>query len=153
MSARPKDQPEPSYWSNAFSLWYTGYTDSKFRVGLIDNHNFQGGEVDSHDVHHETAWPSTMRESRRLYASPYGQKFPRECAKEINKYAECKKSYGVYANTIDVPQCDWAKEYVLEGCPHWVLENMAFSKRFHRRAEKIDMLTYQRAMEVSDYNK
>ena len=47
MSARQKDQPESSYWSNAFSLWYTGCTDSKFRVGLVDNYYFRGTEVDS----------------------------------------------------------------------------------------------------------
>ena len=45
------------------------------------------------------------------------------------------------------------KAAVFEDCPHWVLENLAYKKKFFKRAEMIDRITYERAMEVSDYNR
>ena len=55
--------------------------------------------------------------------------------------------------TPDVPQCNDKKMRIFDDCPHWVLENMAFKRKWFKRAEDIDNMTYKRSMEISDYNK
>ncbi|CAG9321594.1 unnamed protein product [Blepharisma stoltei] len=143
---------EPGYWENAFKLWHTSYKDSKFRSGLIHRSHLWG-EVDSHDLKYVTSAPSTKRQEARLYAPPRGIPYPRECAKQINKLVQCKASYGVHSPADDVPQCNQWKGVIFEECPHWVVENLALKKKVAKRYEDIDNLTYQRAMEISDYNK
>ena len=153
MSTRGIGEPEPGYWENAFKFWYTGYKHSKFRQGMIHHSNIARPEIDTHDVSHETKAPSQHREHYRLYRAPSDVPYPRECSKIIDKYVRCRWDYKVYSYADDVPQCNDVKDALFDGCPHWVLENLAFRKRFYRRAETIDNLTYKRAMEVSDYNK
>lgn len=143
---------EPGYWENAFKLWATGYKDSGFRRGLIHQKHLMG-EVDSHDVSQHTKVSSIHREKSRNLARPYGVPYPRECAKQVNKLLLCKRDYGVYSPVDDVPQCNSWKNVIFEECPHWVLENLALKKKFAKRSEIVDNLTYKRAMEVSDYNK
>lgn len=79
--------------------------------------------------------------------------YPRECAKLVSKYYECRRDFNAFSLTEDVPQCSGSKAHVFEGCPHWVLENLALKRKFFKRAEQIDFETYKRAMVVSDYNK
>mmetsp|Transcript_4442 Transcript_4442/g.6704 ORF Transcript_4442/g.6704 Transcript_4442/m.6704 type:complete len:154 (+) Transcript_4442:26-487(+) len=153
MSTRGLWESEPSYSENNFKFWYTNYKDSKFRQGMVRREHFDHPEVDSHDFSHETKAPSQFRKHARLYKQPYDVPYPRECSKQISKLAFCKHNYNVYSPADDVPQCNHWKNLIFEDCPHWVLENLALKKRFAKRAESIDNLTYRRAMEVSDYNK
>lgn len=144
---------EPGYWENAFKAWYPNYTDSKFRKGVVHMKHFSRSEFDPHNLSHETKAPSTNKESVRQYKAPWDIPYPRECAKTLRKYYDCRISYKVHSIVDDVPQCNYMKDEVFEDCPHWVLENVAMKKRFYKRAEMIDNMTYRRAMEVSDYNK
>jgi hypothetical protein len=143
---------EPEYWDNAFKLNYASYQPSKIRLGTIHKSHITP-ELDSHDLKFDTKMPSTKKGKSRIYAQPFGLPYPRECGKPVSKYFGCRRAYGVYSPVDDVPQCSSFKEAVFDQCPHWVLENLALKRRFYRRAEQIDNETYQRAMQVSDYNK
>lgn len=153
MSSRGVGEPEPSYWDNSFKLWWNTYKDSKFRQGMVHYSHFTRPELDTHDLSHATKAPSQHRQSARLYCHPYDMPYPRECAKSVDKLVRCKWDYSVHSIADDAPQCNNAKYEVFDQCPHWVLENLALKKRFYKRAETIDRLTYRRAMEVSDYNR
>ena len=141
-----------SYWANAFKFCVDSYNDSNYRLKFVDKAHFMD-EIDNHDFPKENSNLSE-RIGNRYYAPPYGVDYPRECGKFVGKYFDCRREHGVYSLADDAPQhCNSAKAALFEECPHWVIENMAAKKKFYRRAEMIDRLTYQRAMEVSDYNK
>ena len=142
---------EPSYWTTAFRPFFTSYSESDYRTAPIDRSHYID-EIDDHDFRDETRL--SIRMGARLYKAPYTINYPRECAKFIDKYYACRKELGIYSIVEDSPaQCNSKKAAIFEECPHWVIENMAAKRKFYKRAEMIDNLTYQRAMEVSDYNK
>ena len=143
---------EPSYWGS-FKLWYTSYKNSDYRVGTTDNKHFMD-EIDNHDFPQENSQMS-HRNGSRLYRDPeLGIPYPRECAKFVGRYYDCRREYGVHSIVDDAPTgCTGKKAAMFDQCPHWVLENLAAKRKFYRRAEQIDRRTYERAMEVSDYNK
>jgi|Transcript_15933 hypothetical protein len=97
--------------------------------------------------------PTTFRERSRLYLPPEGMKYPRECAKFVSRYMDCRSDNGERGLTNPVPACDSRKAEIFEQCPHWVLENMKLKKKVFKRYEEIDNETYRRAMEISDYNR
>ena len=144
---------EPNYWDNAFKLWHTHYKPSKIRQGMAHATHFGRPEIDSHDLGYETKAPSQHRGESRLYRDPHVMPYPRECAKEIDKYRRCRWDFKVYSYADDAPQCNDLKDMLFDACPHWVLENLALKKRLAKRYELVDNITYRRAMEVSDYNK
>lgn len=88
-----------------------------------------------------------------MYLPPYAMNYPRECAKFVRKYSDCRKDHEEYGYTKPVPACDSRKAEIFEQCPHWVLENMKLKKKVFKRYEDIDNETYRRVMEVSDYNR
>ncbi|OMJ96325.1 hypothetical protein SteCoe_60 [Stentor coeruleus] len=145
-------EPSTSF-SSRFKLWYTSYRDTDTRMGIYDRSHFSD-EIDEQDFPIENSKLS-HRMGTRLYASPDDSiPFPRECAKLIGRYIDCRKEHGVISLADDAPtQCNGQKSMLFEGCPHWALDNMAFKKKFAKRAELIDKLTYDRAMQVSDFNK
>jgi hypothetical protein len=112
------------------------------------------GQVDNPDTPVEDSVLSNHNNTRR-YGNPFkGVPYPRECAKLVGRYYECRYYNGVISPADPAPpQCNGEKATVFEGCPHWVLENMAYKRKFYKRAEVIDRITYDRAMKVSDYNK
>ena len=112
-----------------------------------------GDDIDDYNLLVEESRMSDKR-TARLYAQPYGMRYPRECGKFVSKLYQCRESCGVFSIADDTPaECNKIKAEIFEECPHWVIENIAFKKKFYRRAEKIDKLTYERAMRVSDYNR
>ena len=148
-----KMSQDQGYWSSAFKLWDTHYENNQWRKGLYDKKHFLG-EVDNHDNPSENSALSNHANSRR-YLDPFeGIPYPRECAKVVGRYFECRVNHGVISPADSAPaQCNDKKAAVFEDCPHWVLENLAYKRKFFKRAEIIDRLTYERAMEVSDYNR
>ena len=146
-------EEEPSYWGNSFKFWYSRYQNSHYRVGMVHRSHFGRPDFEEHNISYDVPFGSKNRRKSRVYNSPYTVNYPRECNKQLYKYRECRKEQGVFSIVDDVPQCNDKKEAIFNDCPHWVLENLALKKRFYKRAELIDTETYQRAMEVSDYNK
>ena len=145
-------QEEPSYWSNAFKPWFGWYKETDYRSGSIKREHYMD-DIDDHDFPLENS-NMQYKMGSRIYKEPFGMIYPRECAKFVGKYFDCRKEYGIYSIVDDAPpQCNGKKAAIFEECPHWVIENMAAKRKFYKRAEHIDRLTYQRAMEVSDFNK
>lgn len=144
---------DQSYWSSAFKLTESQYEQNQWRNGPISR-KFTPGHPDPHDFPIEGSSMS-HRGYARVYRGPFeGIPYPRECAKLIGRYYDCRIELGVTSLVDPSPlQCNDKKAKVFEDCPHWVLENLAFKRKFIKRAEAIDKLTYDRAMEVSDYNK
>jgi hypothetical protein len=142
---------QDSYWKNAFKPWYTQYKRTDYRLGVIRRDHYND-EVDNYDIPIEGSLMSKRYMSRQ-HESPYGLMYPRECAKFVGKYFECRNEHGIHSIADDAPaQCNDRKQLLFDECPHWVLENLAIKKKFYKRAELIDKITYDRAMEVSDYN-
>jgi hypothetical protein len=145
-------EPSTSF-GNRFKLWYTSYSDTDTRVGVHDRLHFSN-DIDDQDFEIENSLMSN-RMGARLYSNPseWGL-YPRECAKLVGRYFDCRDEHGVVSVADDAPsQCNGQKAVLFDGCPHWVLQNLAFKKKFMKRAELIDKLTYDRAMQVSDFNK
>jgi hypothetical protein len=147
-----KMSQETSYWGS-LKLWFGSYKDSDYRQGRIEREHYMD-EIESHDFVVENSVMSN-RFGTRLYKDPsQGIPFPRECAKFVGRYYDCRRDFGVHSIADQAPQeCTGKKAEMFDECPHWVLENLAAKRKFYKRAEEIDRLTYMRAMEVSDYNK
>lgn len=144
---------DQSYWSSAFKLTESMYGRNDWRNGPVSR-RFTNSTIDTHDFVKEFSTMSSRGYARILKNPQDGIEYPRECAKHVMRYYDCRNELGVTSIVDPSPlQCNNNKAKIFEECPHWVIENMAYKRKYFKRAEEIDRLTYQRAMEVSDYNK
>lgn len=148
-----KMSQDQSYWSSAFKPFESMYGRDQWRNGPVSR-KFSNCTIDPHDFVKEYSILSSRGYARLLKSPLEGIDYPRECAKHVRRYYDCRSDLGVHSLVDPSPlQCNNDKAKIFEECPHWVIENMAYKRKYYKRAEEIDRLTYQRAMEVSDYNK
>jgi hypothetical protein len=97
--------------------------------------------------------PKKERWQAELY-SPAGHshfiftadKLPRGCVRTIQAFKRCEMVNGQ-------GNCANASQEILSVCPAWALDELKEKQRFLAKVSAINRLTYQSAMEVSDYNK
>ena len=88
-------QEEPSYWSNAFKPWFGWYKETDYRSGSIKREHYMD-DIDDHDFPLENS-NMQYKMGSRIYKEPFGMMYPRECAKFVGKYFDCRKEYGIYS--------------------------------------------------------